>query len=210
MVLLPLVLVLLAFYVIKFLRGKWKLHQIKIPNLNKFPWFIEIFYPIVRLGISSAETRFKIMGQYSLEFPDMMKLWLGPKLVIFVNSPDRIQKVLMAQSCLEKWQLFYRLTDRGNGLVSASVKNKWKEHRKFFNFSFSLKILESFLPTFSKYSEELCNQLIDEQSNGEEFNFFEYTKKTAFDISSATTLGTDIRTSMSSENYEKLFDAFEV
>lgn len=185
------------------------MHQLKIPNPNAFPLAIEIFYPVYKLGISSPEERFKIIAEYCLKFPDMMKLWVGPKLAIFVNSPERIQKVLMSQKCLEKWNLFYRLMERDHGLISASVQRKWKEHRKFFNFSFNLKILESFMPTFVDYSEVLCDNLEKEVESGKEFDFLDYAKKASFEILCATSLGTNMKDAKNEKNYEKIFEAFE-
>lgn len=198
-----------VFWLVKFLITKWKLQQIKIPNVNNFPFLVEIFYPIIKIGISSDEARFKILTEYGTKFPDMMKLWFGPNLVVFVNHPDRIQKVLMAPQCLEKLNFIYKLMERDHGLTAASTKNKWKEHRKLLNFSFSLKVLENFLPTFSKYGCILCDQLMRE-ANGREFDFFEYAKRSSFDVLCATTLGTDIRGSLNSEDYEKIFNAYEM
>jgi cytochrome P450 family 4 len=199
----------LGYFGFKFFRDQWKLHKLGIPNPNLFPMVIEIFYPMWKLGIASAEDRFKLIAEYCLKFPDMMKLWLGWKLVIFVNNPDKIQKVLMSQKCLEKWNFFYSLMDRDHGLIAASVKRKWKEHRKFFNFSFNLKILESFMPMFIDYSEVLCENLEKEIKTEKEFDFSVYAKKASFDILCATSLGTNMKDYRNEKSYEKIFDAFE-
>lgn len=209
MVFLVLISLLAIFWLVQFLYFKWNLQKIKIQNLNNFPFLIEIFYPIIKIGISSDEARFKILTEYGTKFPDMMKLWFGPNLVVFVNRPDRIQKVLLAPQCLEKLNFIYKLMERDHGLTAASTKNKWKEHRKLLNFSFSMKVLDSFLPTFGKYAGILCDQLMNE-ANGEEFNFFEYAKRSSFDVLCATTLGTDIRGFLPSDEYEKIFNAYEV
>lgn len=137
-----------------------------------------------------------------------MKLWLGPKLVVFVNNPDLIQKVLFSQKCLEKWNLFYGLMERDHGLIAASVKQKWKEHRKFFNFSFSRKILDSFLPTFADFSELLCRNL-EKEIGGSEFDFISHAKKTSFDILCAFLLGTNMNDCKKKAFYEKIFIANE-
>lgn len=160
--------VLLGLIIIKLTRRLWILHKIKIRYPNDFPTFIEFFYPIVILGIASAEDRFKIIFGYCWRFPGLMKLWLGPKLLVFVNNPDLIQKVLFSPKCLEKWNFFYGLMERDHGLIAASVKQKWKEHRKFFNFSFNRKILDSFMPTFVDFSELLCRTL-EKEIGGSEY-----------------------------------------
>lgn len=194
--------------VFKFLRKRWILYKLPIPAPNVYPFLIEVIYPLIILGIASAEERFAMLAEYCWKFPDMLKLWLGPKLVIFINGPDRMQSVLMSQKCLEKWNLFYSLMGRDHGLISASLTRKWKDHRKFFNFSFNLKILESFLPTFNEYSKIYCEHL-NKEVNGEEFDFFVYAKKLSFDILCATSLGTDMNDYKSNPLYEKVFIAYE-
>lgn len=200
--------VLVSLVTFKFLKDRYKLCTMRIPFPNDFPFFVEIFYPIIKLGLASAEDRFSLIADYCTRFPDMVKIWLGPKLVIFVNHPDRVQKILLSQKCLEKWNFFYGLMERDAGLISASLKQKWRDHRKFFNFSFNMKILESFLPTFIDYSEILCNKL-ELEVEGREFDFFTYAKKISFDILCATSLGTNMKDYKNKPLYEKVFDAYE-
>lgn len=201
-------LILLICLISKFICKLWILHRIKIRYPNDFSIFIEVFYPIVKLGVSSAEDRFKILSEYCWRFPGVLKFWVGPKLVIFVNNPELIQKVLFSPKCLEKWNLFYSLMERDHGLISASVKQKWREHRKFFNFSFNRKTLDSFLPTFCEFSELLCRNL-EKEIDGSEFDFVSHAKKTSFDILCATLLGTDMNDYRTKPFYEKIFTAYE-
>lgn len=192
LVLIAFLVVLLAIPMLKFFRRQSVLYKLNIPVLNKFPFVIELFYPIIHLGLASAEERFNVIGEYCKAFPDLLKIWFGHKMVILVSNPDRIQKILFSPKCLEKWNLFYALMERDHGLISASPKRKWKEHRKFFNFSFSLKIIESFLPTFRECSETLCSTLEKEVGKGE-FDFLAYAKNVSFDILCATSLGTNTK-----------------
>lgn len=98
--------------------------------------------------------------------------------------------------------------DRDHGLIAGSLNQKWKEHRKFFNFSFNLKILESFLPTFAEYSGVWCDNLKKEVGRVE-FDFFVYAKKFSFDVLCATSLGTDMVAYKLNPLYESIFSAFE-
>lgn len=102
----------------------------------------------------------------------------------------------------------YCLIKRSHGLIAASTKNKWKQHRKFFNSSFILKALASFLPKFSECSANLCDDLMVETKNNE-FDFFAYAKKCSFDMLCATTLGTSTTDRYNEPFYEKIFNAFE-
>lgn len=206
---LGLFLISVTFLIVKFVRGKLKHHRLKIPYPQAFPFGLEIVYPILKLGACNDEERFALMVHYCQLFPDMMKIWFGPTMMIFVNKPDRIQKVLLSPKCLEKWDLFYQLLNRPNSLTAMSINGKWKEHRKFFNTSFSLKFLESFGSTFAKYSEKLCDELAKEKENVE-FDLLEPSKKISFDILCATTLGLHLKKSWKERDYDKLFSAYEM
>ena len=186
------------------------MHKLNIPVRTEYPFFIELFYPMMKLAIMSAQERFELLTEYSFKYPDIIKGWFGPEIVIVVNNPDKVQKVLMSQKCLEKWSLFYNLTGRELGLVAASTKRKWKEHRKFFNFSFSLKILESFTQVFIDQSKVLCKHLEKEAESGKEFDISAYAKRSSFDVLCATSLGTDMNTLLTDKNYEKVFEAHEM
>lgn len=200
---------LLGVVLFKFVRDKWKLHQLKIPYFNERPFFIEIFYPLWKIAIASSEERLQILSSYSFKYPDMMKLWLGPKLKIFLNNPDRIQKVFMSRKCLEKFNLFYNSMNREHGLIAASVKRKWKEHRKFFNFSFSSKIIENFTPLLVNCSEVFCDKLENEVESGKEFDFSKHARKASFAIICATLFRTNVQDKKNAENYEEIFNVCE-
>ena len=198
-----------GYFILKGFAKFWMLHKLNIPVPNEFPLLIEILYPTWKLGMMSAQGRFETIAGYCYKFPDMMKVWIGPKITIFVNNPDRIQKVLMSQKCLEKWNLFYGLMERDAGLISASARRKWKEHRKFFNFSFSLKILESFTQVFIEHSKALCQNLEIEAEKGKEFDFSVFSKRISFDVLCATSLGTNTNDLKNDKIYEKIFEAYE-
>lgn len=191
-------------------RGLWKLQQLKIPDLKKFPIAIEVFYPIVKLAILSAEDRLKKITEFSLNNPDMMKLWLGPQLVVFVNSPDRIKKVLVSPKCVEKWNLIYKLIDRNHGLIAASSRVNWRNHRKFFNVSFSATSVEKFLPAFSHLSDAFCSDL-EREDGQQEFDFFGYAKRFSFDVIAKTLIGVDVASSENKNiSFDQILDAFEM
>lgn len=83
--------------IVKLFRNHWIFYHLKIPSLNALPFIAELFYLTFKLGFSSAEERFQKLASFCFEFPDMVKVWLGPKTLIIVSRPDRIQKVLMSQ-----------------------------------------------------------------------------------------------------------------
>lgn len=203
-----LVLVLLLIFASKFSFKLWKLNKIEIKNLNIFPFYIEVFYPAVKLAIMTAEERFQTIANYSWTNPDIVKFWLGPKLTLLISNPEKMHKTLSSPKCLEKWNIFYKLMERDHGLISGSCKAKWKEHRKLFNSSFSIKMLESFVPTFIEFSEILCEKL-HTKVESDEFDFFAFSKRISFDILCTTSLGMKMKGSEKKSNYEEVFEAYE-
>lgn len=55
-------------------------------------------------------------------YPEILKVWFGPKMLLLIHKPELIQKVLMSSSCLEKWNFFYGLMERDYGLIAAKCK----------------------------------------------------------------------------------------
>lgn len=122
----------------------------------------------------------------------LMRYWLGPKLYVLIRKPEDMQTVLNAPECLNRDDVYKYVTNlAGNGLVALPgnyrdqcIKNiyffkilillisveTWKEHRKYLNPTFSLKILQSYMPIFNKESHTLTNRLKD------------FIRKPAFDI----------------------------
>lgn len=97
--------------------------------------------------------------------------------------------------------------ERKHGLIAGSTKRKWKDHRKFFNFSFSLTLLNSFVPNFIECSDILCQKLKKET---EEFDFLLHAKKISFDILSATLMETKTKDLKSEKVAEEIIRAFEM
>lgn len=196
---------------LKLSRGSRELHRLEIPyhKFNpQYPFFIERVYTIVKLGISNAEERFKIITGLCLQYSDMVKVWFGPLLVVFVNHPQRIQKVLLSPKCADKWNLFYVLMERETALTAGRTNLKWKEHRKFFNYCFSLTALESFVKIFAECSDDFC-EILKREKEGTEFSFLPIAKKFAFDVLCETSLDMKARDLFDEETYEKIFSGFE-
>lgn len=200
-----------SYFSLKLFRGFRKLQQLKIPNhrFTHYPICIDMIYTIIKLGISSPEERFLIMADICYRNPDITKVWLGPKLVVFANHPQRIQKVLLSQKCADKWEMFYSFMDRETGLISARTNLKWKEHRKFFNYCFSLTSIESFVPLFAQCADDLCETL-EKEGKQIEFDFLPLAKKLSFNIVCATALDMKAKDVFADSSFENIFDSFEM
>jgi cytochrome P450 family 4 len=58
----------------------------------------------------------------------------------------------------------------------------WKIHRKSLNYSFNLKILQSFIPIFIENSQALVNDLSVNVGKKKEFDMLHYTTKAALNM----------------------------
>lgn len=187
------------------------LQQLKIPEhrfSTHYPLLVESFYTIIKLGISSSEERFKVFGELCLQYSDSVKIWFGPKLVVFVNHPDRIQKVLLSQKCADKWNLFYDLMERETALTASRATPRWKEHRKFFNNCFISLAIDTFAKAFADCSDDLVVNL-KKHSDGMEFDFLPLAKKFSFCIVCETALDMKTKDLFDEATSAKIFNAFE-
>lgn len=58
----------------------------------------------------------------------------------------------------------------------------WKIHRKSLNYSFNLKILQTFIPTFIENSQKLVSDLSVNVGKTKEFDMLSYTTKSALNM----------------------------
>lgn len=174
----------------------------------KYPFFIERIYTIVKLSIANAEERLTIITSVCLQCSDMVKIWFGPVLVVFVSQPERIKKILMSPKCADKWNLFYNLIERDTALTFAKATSKWKEHRKFFIPCFNLLSQGSFVRVFDENSKDVCEALKRETTR-KEFDFHLYAKKFCFDILCETMADIKPRSFFDEATYERIFIGFE-
>jgi cytochrome P450 len=142
-----LILSLIIFVLlISFIRSKVRLVKLasKIPGHNGIP-FIGVITEF--FGVDN-EKIFETMQKYT-KWPDSIaKIWLGPELIIVVNSPECIQTIFNSVDCLERPN-FYDFIDLKKGLLFGRV-DVWKSHRKILNRAFTVQKLKSFVPDFNK------------------------------------------------------------
>lgn len=58
----------------------------------------------------------------------------------------------------------------------------WREHRKFLNPCFTLKILQSFMPIFNKEVKTMVERLKVQASQGGTFDMYEYMDACTLDM----------------------------
>lgn len=66
-----------------------------------------------------------------------------------------------------------------NNIILIFPDDVWKIHRKSLNYSFNLKILQSFIPIFVENTKSIIDQMMIHAYKNEEFNLLSYTTKCA-------------------------------
>ncbi|KAG5681628.1 hypothetical protein PVAND_011044 [Polypedilum vanderplanki] len=154
------------------------------------------------------EGRLAMLHELCLEQKTYTKLWLGPAIMwILANDPKTIQKILLSPVCLEK-PFFYKFLRLDNGLISARY-DVWKIHRKSLNYSFNLKILQTFIPIFIENSQKLVNDLAVNIGKKKEFDLLHYSTKTALNMICGTSFGLDIKNVDTTVLGDDVFNALE-
>ncbi|XP_050091431.1 cytochrome P450 4C1-like [Anopheles aquasalis] len=138
----------------------------------------------------STEEQFRCIIEISQTYRSPCRVWLGPKLFVFIDNADDLQTVLTSASCLEKADV-YRFFKCEAGLFSAPAA-VWRTHRKYLSPCFNAKILASFVSVFNEKSVILVSQLRSHLDQRTPFNVYEYIAKCTLDMICATTLGTDM------------------
>lgn len=179
-----------------------------MPSFDLYPFPLNTFLPAIKLALMSPEERFSSFYVLFNLYPNNVKIWLGPKMLIAISNPDNLHKIFFSSECLEKWNFMYQIMDRNNGLIAGSTKNKWREHRKFFNYSFSAKMLKSYITTYVDYSLILCDNLLS-KANGEEYDFLPILKNATFNVLCTTMLGINLRLPGKREKLDDVYKAFE-
>lgn len=132
----------------------------------------EIFRNIIDQGIS---------------FEKIIKVWIGPKLIIFLADPDDVEVILSSHVHIDKapeYRLFVPWL--GNGLLISSGA-KWRAHRKLIAPTFHLNVLKSFIDLFNENSRYVCNKL--KSLDGAVFDCHDYMSETTVNILMETAMG---------------------
>ncbi|KAI2474059.1 hypothetical protein C4B38_000146 [Diabrotica virgifera virgifera] len=136
----------------------------------------------------SAHGLFRDAVQYYEEFKiDVVRFWLGSRLIIGVGNADDIEVILGNSVYLEKsseYSLFEPWL--GDGLL-ISKGEKWRSHRKMIAPTFHTSILKSFMPVFNRNAIALVETFRKEQ--GKVFDCHDYLSSTTVDTLLETAMG---------------------
>ncbi|XP_046625289.1 cytochrome P450 4g15 [Neodiprion virginianus] len=137
--------------------------------------------------LGSSDTIFRNVYQKSFEFDQVIKLWIGPKLLIFLVDPRDVEVILSSHVYIDK-SSEYRFFKPwlGNGLL-ISTGQKWRAHRKLIAPTFHLNVLKSFIDLFNANSRAVVEKMRQEQ--GKEFDCHDYMSECTVEILLETAMG---------------------
>lgn len=110
----------------------------------------------------------------------MVKLWAGPKLLVFLTDPRDVELILSSYVHIDK-SSEYRFFKPwlGDGLL-ISTGQKWKAHRKLIAPTFHLNVLKSFIDLFNANSRDVIKKL--EKEIGKEFDCHDYMSEATVEM----------------------------
>ncbi|XP_012279668.1 cytochrome P450 4g15 [Orussus abietinus] len=137
--------------------------------------------------IGSSDTIFRNVYKRSFEFDQVIKLWIGPKLIIFLIDPRDVEVILSSHVYIDK-SSEYRFFKPwlGNGLL-ISTGPKWRAHRKLIAPTFHLNVLKSFIDLFNANSRCVVEKMRKEV--GKEFDCHDYMSECTVEILLETAMG---------------------
>ncbi|NP_001351145.1 cytochrome P450 4g15-like [Halyomorpha halys] len=166
----------------------------KIPGPAGYPFIGNAFR-----FIGGADKLFKNVFSRTLEYGDVVKMWVGPRLLVFLTNPADIELILSSHVHIDKAPE-YRLFEPwlGDGLL-ISTGEKWRNHRKLIAPTFHLNILKSFIPTFNSNSVDVVKKL--KQDVGREFDAHDYMSEATVEILLETAMGVNKKTQKNGYEY---------
>lgn len=137
--------------------------------------------------LGSSDTIFRTVYRKSFEYDQVIKIWLGHKLMVFLMDPRDAEIILSSHVYIDK-SSEYRFFKPwlGNGLL-ISTGQKWRAHRKLIAPTFHLNVLKSFIDLFNANSRAVVEKLRKEGNN--EFDIHDYMSECTVEILLETAMG---------------------
>lgn len=137
---------------------------------------------------------------------ELFYTWMGPILYISVESPEMYQTILNSEKFLKKAYVYGFI--RNNGIFTAEP-NIWKIHRRAIIPTFSLKVLNSFLPIFNEKSKRMVDLM--ERNIGKAVNMHRNMFKQSLDVTIKSAFGVNfpMQNEIGDEFCNKLIQIFE-
>lgn len=152
-----------------FLYNQRRLYELarKIPGLNGVPILGSLYSFLVEHYSEYLEVLLKLNNSSE----KIWRIWVGPKVGLFINSPASLQIVLNSPHCMKKPSFFYDTYYVNHGIVLANG-DQWKHHRKTLSPAFSMNVIQKLLPIFDDKSQ-ISVKVLEKQLNKGEFNIYD-------------------------------------
>ncbi|XP_029048643.1 cytochrome P450 4g15 [Osmia bicornis bicornis] len=149
--------------------------------------------------MGSSDTIFQNIYKRSFEYSDVIRLWVGPKLVVFLIDPRDVEVILSSHVYIDK-SAEYRFFKPwlGNGLL-ISTGQTWRTHRKLIAPTFHLNVLKSFIDLFNANSRAVVEKMRKE--GNKEFDCHNYMSELTVEILLETAMGVSKSTQRSGFEY---------
>nr|BAM73805.1 cytochrome P450 [Bombyx mori] len=167
-------------------------HMHKLAELLPGPAPIPIFGNALTLMRKSPHELVNLALGYAQTFGNVVRVWLGSKLIVFLADADDIEIILNSHVHIDKateYKFFKPWL--GEGLLISSGP-KWRSHRKMIAPTFHINILKSFVGIFNQNSNNVVEKLKSEV--GKTFDVHDYMSGTTVDILLETAMGISRKT----------------
>ncbi|XP_053665507.1 cytochrome P450 4g15 [Anopheles marshallii] len=142
--------------------------------------------------VGSSHSVFRTIIEKGKDYNEVIKIWIGPKLIVFLVDPRDVELLLSSHVYIDK-SPEYRFFKPwlGNGLL-ISTGHKWRQHRKLIAPTFHLNVLKSFIDLFNENSRLVVNKMLNE--NGKAFDCHDYMSECTVEILLETAMGVSKKT----------------
>nr|AHB59619.1 CYP4g16 [Anopheles gambiae] len=142
--------------------------------------------------VGSSHSVFRTIIEKGKEYNEVIKIWIGPKLIVFLVDPRDIELLLSSHVYIDK-SPEYRFFKPwlGNGLL-ISTGHKWRQHRKLIAPTFHLNVLKSFIDLFNENSRLVVKEM--QKENGKVFDCHDYMSECTVEILLETAMGVSKKT----------------
>lgn len=134
---------------------------------------------------------FERVYKHSYDYDTAVKLWIGPRLIIFLFDPRDVELILSSHVYIDKSKEYSFFKPwLGNGLL-ISTGQKWRSHRKLIAPTFHLNVLKSFIELFNENSRHTVEKMKKEIGN---FDCHDYMSEATVEILMETAMGVSKKT----------------
>jgi len=142
-------------------------------------------FPIIGCMLSflgNVGDNFQKILKIAKQYASPVRVWVGPKLYLYIDRPEQVQAILNSPNCLEKEKVYKFLTILGGDGLITSDGAKWRYHRKLMNPSFGIQRLIGFMETFNDASKILSDRLENYAIKKKSVDIFNYLSDCTLDI----------------------------